>query len=461
VSLVNTILLQKCEKFIQEVLGFFTNKKVRTIEEMETTLKETTDNFIVDMISTYLEAIDQAIVNDKSGRKNKGIVVERRNDERQLFTIFGPMQFSRTYFYDKRHKEYAYLLDRVVGIEQYERVSGTVAVNLVEHASQNSYAKSSLNVTGGAISRQTVMRKVRSIKNLKIENGVEKRVVKVLHIDADEDHVAMQDGSNAIVPLISIYEGVKRTGKRGQCINPHHISSYGKKPEELWLEAVNWIYDVYDVDALERIYLHGDGAPWIKEGLNWLPKVKQVLDKYHLNKAILQATGSQPERRHDIYVAIRNGDRSTFKKRVNELINNSTSEKELKRIKEFKRYVLNNWQGIKIYSEEDCGGSGTEGHVSHVLSARLSSRPMGWGREGLKAMAELRAYTSSGGKIKLKHLKPLSRNTYSLNKANKAKMHKMYAKTQEQFKNVTILNQGKVIPMFWCLKGMQNGAFEF
>ena len=85
---------------------------------------------------------------------------------------------------------------------------------------------------------------------------------------------------------------------------------------------------------------------------------------------------------------------------------------------------------------------------------------MGWGREGLKAMAELRAYTSSGGKIKLKHLKLLSRNTYSLNKANKARMHKMYAKTQEQFKNVTILNQGKVIPMFWCLKGMQNGRLN-
>jgi len=54
---VNTILLQKCEEFIQEVLGFFTNKKVRTIEEMETTLKETTNNFIVDMISTYLKLL--------------------------------------------------------------------------------------------------------------------------------------------------------------------------------------------------------------------------------------------------------------------------------------------------------------------------------------------------------------------------------------------------------------------
>ncbi len=458
---MNTILLQKCEEFIQEVLGFFTNKKVRTIEEMETTLKETTNNFIVDMISTYLKTVDQTIVDDKSGRKNKGISIERRNDKRQIFTVFGPMQFGRTYFYDKRNKEYIYLLDRVVGIEQYERVSGTVAVNLVEHASQNSYAKSSFYVTGGAISRQTVMRKVRSIKDLKIENGVLKKVVKVLHIDADEDHVAMQDGSNAMVPLISIYEGIKREGRRGQCINPHHISSYDKKPEELWLEAVNWIYDEYDVDVIERIYLHGDGASWIKEGLNWLPKAKQVLDKYHLNKAILQATGSQAERRNEIYAAIVTGDRNAFEKSVEGLIKNSISEKELKRIKDLRRYVLDNWQGIKIYSEEDCGGSGTEGHVSHVLSTRLSSRPMSWCREGLKVMAELRAYTSSGGKVKLKHLKQQRSNTYNLNKASKAKMHKMFTKTQEQLKNVPILNQGKVIPLFWWLKGLQNGAFEF
>ncbi len=436
-------------------------KKVRAIEEMENTLKEYTDKFIVEMISTYLEALDKAIVEDKTGRKNRGIVIERKNDKRELLTIFGPMQFNRTYFYDKRHQEYTYLLDRVVGLERNDRISGTVAVNLVEHASQYSYAKSSRNVTGGIVSRQTVMNKVRALKGLKIEKGSERRVVKVLHIDADEDHVALQDGSNAIVPLISIYEGVRRIGKRGQCINPHHISSYGKRTEELWLEAVNWIYDTYDVDAIERIYLHGDGALWIKEGLNWLPKVKLVLDKYHLNKSILQATGGQPERRKDIYSAIRNGEKSIFKKSIEELIANSTSEKEQKRIKDFKKYILNNWQGIKIYFEEDCGGSGTEGHVSHVLSARLSSRPMGWSREGLRAMAELRAYSSNGGKIKIKHLKQLCKNTYSLNRTGIAKTSSVFRKTQEQFKNVKILNQGKVIPMFKCLKGLQNGSFEF
>ncbi len=38
-----------------------------------------------------------------------------------------------------------------------------------------------------------------------MENLSSKRVVKILHIDADEDHVALQDGKRGIVPLISIY----------------------------------------------------------------------------------------------------------------------------------------------------------------------------------------------------------------------------------------------------------------
>ncbi len=40
---------------------------------------------------------------------------------------------------------------------------------------------------------------------------------------------------------------------------------------------------------------------------------------------------------------------------------------------------MNNWEGIIIYQEYShlsLGGS-AEGHVSHILSARLSSRPMG------------------------------------------------------------------------------------
>ena len=42
-------------------------------------------------------------------------------------------------------------------------------------------------------------------------------------------------------------------------------------------------------------------------------------------------------------------------------------------------------------------GCSAEGHVSHVLSSRMSSRPMGWSRLGASKVARLRAYYYNGG----------------------------------------------------------------
>jgi hypothetical protein len=296
-----------------------------------------------------------------------------------------------------------YLLDQAVGLENYERVSKSVAVDLVRYASEVSYGKSSRYVSGGEISRQTVMKKVRGLKKLKKEQPETRRQVRILHVEADEDHVTLQDGTNTIVSLISIHEGVERNGMRGKCKNIYR--DYGKSPEELWLEATNWIYGAYDVDYIERIYLHGDGAAWIKEGLNWLPKSKMVLDRYHLNRAIVAATGNQPEHREEIYSSILQGNREQFKAIIKQMNHKAAMSKEKNRIAELRKYVLNNWAAIEIYSEEACSGSCTEGHVSHVLSSRLSSRPMSWSRRGLQVMSRLRAYCSSGGQVKSEHLK--------------------------------------------------------
>ena len=458
---MNTILQQICGNFIGEVAGYFSQNKTLSLEEIETTLKKTTDAFILDMIKTYLEQLDDAIVEDKKSRKQKGIVVERRGDKREQYLKFGQLSFERTYFYDKQSKEYTYILDKVVGLERYDRVSNTVAIDLVEHASESSYGESSRHVTGGDISRQTVMKKLRKLKDLKVAEPQAKRQVKVLYVNADEDHISLQDGSNTIVPLISIHEGIRRNGKRGRCINPHYISSHGKPIEELWLEAAKWIHHSYDVDFIERIYLHGDGAPWIKEGLNWLPEVKMVLDRYHLNRSIITATSKQPEKRFKMYSVLSKGDKQAFATLIRRLKQDAKDDSDLKRIKDFKRYINNNWSGISIHSQEECGGSCTEGHVSHVLSSRLSSRPMGWGREGLRVMAELRAYRSSGGQIELKHLKS-NDSPYKLNKKTLSRATKSFKKiADEHFNNVTILSKGKVVPGFDCLNGLKHGITVF
>ncbi|WP_434084659.1 UPF0236 family transposase-like protein [Lacrimispora xylanisolvens] len=68
-------------------------------------------------------------------------------------------------------------------------------------------------------------------------------------------------------------------------------------------------------------------------------------------------------------------------------------ETGVKRIREAREYILSNWTAAKLRLSHQAGvkGSSTEGHVSHVLSSRMSSRPMGWSRKGAGKMAQLRA----------------------------------------------------------------------
>jgi len=201
---VNNIIQQICENYISEVLEFFGGSNLRKIDEIEKDLKSKTDRYLREIMKVYLEGIDEAIAQDKVNRAKRGYVVERKADKREIYTVFGSLEFRRRYYKNKLYGQYEYLLDKVVGIENYDRVSGTVSAALVEHASEVSYQKSSKYVCNGDISRQTVMNKIRQIKGLKVETPKEKLKVKYIHVEADEDHVSLQDGTSTIVPLISI-----------------------------------------------------------------------------------------------------------------------------------------------------------------------------------------------------------------------------------------------------------------
>ena len=112
-----------------------------------------------------------------------------------------------------------------------------VGLALVETSCKVSYERSSEYITGGQISKQTVMNKIRAASPR--QKPTKYRAVEELHIDADEDHVSLQDGGSTIVPLISVYEGIEHHGRRGVCKNVFHISEYGKSPAALW-EQGRW-----------------------------------------------------------------------------------------------------------------------------------------------------------------------------------------------------------------------------
>lgn len=47
-------------------------------------------------------------------------------------------------------------------------------------------------------------------------------------------------------------------------------------PEDLWTEVATYIYEAYDLDSVENIYIAGDGARWIKTGTEIIKGSKYV-----------------------------------------------------------------------------------------------------------------------------------------------------------------------------------------
>ena len=72
---MNHSLLHICKNFIGEVTDFFNEGQIRSLEEIEDHLKRVYNEFILEMVKTYFEILDKTLVEDKRGRKRKGLAI--------------------------------------------------------------------------------------------------------------------------------------------------------------------------------------------------------------------------------------------------------------------------------------------------------------------------------------------------------------------------------------------------
>ncbi|MFN2341654.1 MAG: ISLre2 family transposase [Halanaerobium sp.] len=404
---MNTIITENEEELINNLNFLFEKAITREVEDISdiiTMLKKILDNFARDYIQDFLEEVDEEIRN--SDERKKLWTIKQSGMGKTLITEFGEIKYQRTYFESKGDKGYSYLTDDTFNIERYQRIDKGLTANLIELSKEYSYQKSAdLAVDNVKLSRQTVKNKIRElgeVDNNEVKDKPDnKKKLKRIYVEADEDHISLQDGKKTIVKLVYIHEGKRELNDRKELINPHYLAGLYKNTEELWLEVIDYIDEHYCIDSIENIYLAGDGAPWILEGLNWLPKSKYVLDRYHLSKAVTKATGHIPEMCHKMWDGLNRCDYDRTRDVLDEIISMTEKETKLKSVKEVKKYILTHWHGIEIYSKDKYAlGCSAEGHVSHVLSARMSSRPLGWSKQGADQIARLRAFKYNGGNKK-------------------------------------------------------------
>lgn len=410
---------------LEKIIMGYIRDESRNLGDLVMDLEKSVHKLVRDMIKETLEDIDGIF--RQSQERKKSHYIEKNEEKNTILTSCGEVTYTRTYFRDRKENTCVYLADQAMGITPNMRKSEDVTIKALENACDSSYRISGENAThtDDIISKQTVMKEIHKLDiPWVIPEVEEKKKQRVLYITADEDHVSLQFNkekgdlvkggngykSNTLEPKLAVlFEGIEKEGpnsKRNRLIGKYHFGGVYQKGEDLWTEVNEYIEACYDQDYLEKIYILGDGAGWIKAGRHVLgSKCKFVLDAFHLTKYIKKATGhlgdSINDARDAIYDAISFEDKDQIKQILKVAEDFAEGESKKEAVRMAKRYILNHWESIIIKNEDEDArmGSSAEGQVSHLYAARMSSRPMGWSKQGADKMARLRVFKANGGKV--------------------------------------------------------------
>ena len=390
---------------------------VKAVEEIFTTIQGTglenvgkavkaiapvASRMTLKIVETCIEEMDQSLVYAaKAQRRQDGIKVKERAVERVVTTELGDLHYRRTYF-ALSDGSYAYILDHLIGVEAYERFSKELIAKVLEAATVKSY-QSAIDSTKQEMSRQTVHNRLVALDDLVMPVDRAKETPETLDIFADEDHVHLTPKGKAVVPLVTITEGMDtRNPKRHKTIRPIHIAAYGMTAEA-FRENVNAVLtERYDLDSVKQINIHGDGAPWIEALQQLIPHSRPVLDGYHLEKELrsfLRLEGTKQYASAIRQAMKKENGYEAFERYCEIIFQRQTTEKGQEKVRHFVEYCANRWSAIVVRMNRETCGSCTEPQVSHVLSERLSRNPIAWSKNGLNRMTMLVVYTKNGGKV--------------------------------------------------------------
>lgn len=396
---MENIIAQQLVKMQGKILGRIREEGLEDIGQTAEALFEALKEGTCELLQAILEATDVEIANAARERKQDGLRIKERSVARRLVTSLGEIEYRRTY-YETPEDERVYILDHLIGVEPYERVSKALCAKLVNLSAEMSYGKA-VRHGDAEVSRQTVSNKVSGLREVVRDVERVEHTPEELHIFADEDHVHMKDGRNAIVPLVTISEGIDTSDpKRHRLINPLHIAGYGMEAEAFDEQVEACVNERYDINAVKRVYIHGDGAGRIARLGERFPNAGHVLDGFHLEKYLkkLGRYNGAAQRMGALRAALRDGNWKTYKKLLENIYVLQTEE-DRERCKPIIRYLWNNREAAHLRYDPDICGSCTEALVSHVLSERLSRTPLAWSERGLQKMTMLVVYRKNGGKV--------------------------------------------------------------
>lgn len=376
------------------------------------------------LLANILEQIDKRISEEREKTKYR----HKGRRKTTLKTLMGEVRFSRNVYEqidEEGRKTYVYLLDQQLGFDTIGLMSTNLAEKIVENAAISSYRNASKNIselTGQNISHGGVWNVVQALGNkLKEEENKQieaaksgqmygEKEVRVLFEEADGVYINIQGqdrtetGKKQEMKVAVTYEGWKESSKnRYELINKRACAGF---------ENVDTFYKIkeakiakeYNIDEIQMRILNGDGASWIKHGID--DTTHYQLDPFHKHKAIVRKVRNEEQRKTIIGLLAENEIDKTLGY-IEALANSVEEEKEEKKLRELYTYFNENKHGMLPYQARGLDipsppkgviyrNLGTmEHHICDIIAQRMKHRKASWSINGAGNLGKLLAAKAS------------------------------------------------------------------
>ena len=395
-----------------------------------TDLDKFSTTFILDIIKSYFEYIDNIFFNS-SYRKNfcssKGFY------ERTILTLFGEITFKRRYYYDSKVNDKFFFTDLFLGIPKRKYFDPFICAEICNESASSNYSKSGKIIAskiGNRINNNITISRASSrniVISFNIPNIKEQREKEVerLFVMLDEKYVGSQfnDSKDHMIKAAVIFEDTELVYKfkrkkdsidRYKLVNSYTCASIENK---LLSDTVDYIYNTYNTDKIKEIYFMGDCAAWIKNfpNSNWFKFnsnsiVHFSMDGFHFSQALKHLTTNN---HNDVYEAlyeyVLKNDKKEFKNMCNDF--SELYPERTETIENKMNYILNNWGPRQLYQSKSFLKCSMESHISHIFADIFTSRPKAYSKKGLKQLLKLRLLKINGQNIKELYFNGLNSNT--------------------------------------------------
>lgn len=314
------------------------NKYISVISEIQ----EQSKLLIVKIIADIFESFDEQY--KYSSNRKLYYNINKSNVSRTITTLFGEVTFKRTYYQSKIDNSLHFVLDEALNLPKNDRYDPIIKAMAI-----NTYSKTNMSLSGQIIGeqltdisnlgdndairiipRQSIFNWIKDWNNPKIKFN-ERATPKIIYVMGDEKYIGCQNQENDImIKSFVVFEGVEQVSKgRRRLVNRTIINIISKQP---WIEFSDILFEMYDSTKIEKIYLLGDGANWIKEGIKELKmeptmEIKHLLCEFHYKQAIHHITTDKLER-EILLLSVNTSIKKDFSNLVNEIIRNNPNRKE-------------------------------------------------------------------------------------------------------------------------------------